>query len=489
MIYKFKRSPYNYQARALRKALSQKSTAIIFDPGLGKTKVAVDFAVIKLLKENKKKVVIICPLSAMGVWDDEWYADCPDDIEYLITPLVGKMPARIKKLKEVASYPGPQVVIMTFDTIKNKEIMKIMLRSYRDIIIIDELHHCKNISSGKSKATKQLRDVNEYALGLTGTLMPKNPLDVISQYNILNQNIFGSINTQREWWSIARHYADFHPTFKSKPIRWYNMDELQTKILSIAVRAKDTENPNLPDLIIKDIPVILGEASKNTYKQMAEDAVAELESGDVVDARMAAVKAMKLHQITGGFLQQTKVVGLDEDNNVIKEKQVFSIGDQEKLEVFKDLVLEQLEQGHKIIVACAFLTEISAISAWLEVKKIGFRVIKGGVSGEKRAEIKREFQSNKDCKVIVFQISAATSMTLTAGDVGILYSTTYKWDDYFQWLKRLHRAGQTRPVRIFRLIAKGTIDKKIIGIIETKQSFTDVLVDKQSYKKLLAPDF
>jgi SNF2 family DNA or RNA helicase len=80
-------------------------------------------------------------------------------------------------------------------------------------------------------------------------------------------------------------------------------------------------------------------------------------------------------------------------------------------------------------------------------------------------------------------------MTLTAGDVGILYSCTYKWDDYFQWLKRLHRTGQAKPVRIFRLVCKGTIDKKILSVLEQKQDFTDVLIDKRGYKKFLAADF
>ena len=489
MKYRFKRKTYSYQGRALKRALTQRSTAIIFDPGLGKTKVAIDFCVIKLLKEGKDKVVIVCPLSAMGVWDDEWYLDCPDDIPYLITPLVGKMPERIKKLKSVCQHKGPQVVIATFDTIKNDEIMKILLRHYSNgIAIIDELHNCKSINSGRSKATKRIADASSYVLGLTGTLMPKNPLDVISQYNILDSRIFGDLRTTRDWWRVARRYADFHPTFKSKPIRWHNMDELQRKILSIAARAKDTESPNLPPLIIKDIPIIFGEGSKKVYKQMAEEAVAELESGDTVDARLAAVKAMKLHQISGGFLQQTKVVGLDGDKP-IKETTVYNIGEQEKLEVFKDLLLEQLEQGHKVIVACAFLMEISAISAWLNVKKIDYRVIKGGVSGEERAQIKRDFQEDPKCKVIIFQISAATSMTLTAGDVGILYSSTYKWDDYFQWLKRLHRTGQTKPVRIFRLVVKGTIDRKIYAVIEQKKNFTDVLIDKRRHKEILAPDF
>jgi SNF2 family DNA or RNA helicase len=483
MKYIFKRKPKGYQVRALTKALLLPATAIIFDPGLGKTKVAIDFCAIKYIKEGIMRVIIVCPLSAMGVWEDEWNLDCPDDIHYLITPLIGSMKQRLKLLEQVKDYTGPQVIILSFDTLKNDSIMKVLLRNYTDILIIDEMHHCKSPTSGKTKATARIRKMQKYCLGLTGTLLPKNPLDVISQYDILDSTIFGN-----NWWVASRRYADFHPEYKSKPIRWHNLDELQHKILSIAVRARDSENLNLPELIVRDIPVLLGDKTKKLYKQMAEEMIAEMDNEDVVDAKMAAVKAMKLHQITGGFLQQTKVIGFDEDN-VIKETKVYTIGDQEKMAVFKDLVLEQLEQGHKIIVACAFIVEITAMSAWMNVQKINYRVIRGGVSGEERTQIKRDFQEDPKCKIIIFQISAATSMTLTAGDVGILYSTTYKWDDYFQWLKRLHREGQKKPVRIFRLVCKGTIDKKILGVIEQKQNFTDVLIDRRSYKKLLAPDF
>lgn len=483
MKYQFKRIPKPYQIRALRQALTQTATAVIFDPGLGKTKVGVDFAAIKYLTEGLKRVLIICPLSAMGVWEDEWNLDCPDEIDYLITPLVGDMKKRVKKLREVAPLDVPQVVILSFDTVKNSEITELLLRYYNDILIIDELHHCKSYTSGKTKSTARIARMQKYRIGLTGTLIPKNPLDIISQYDVLDPTIFGN-----NWWKASRRYADFHPDFKTKPIRWHNMDELQAKTLSIATRAKDTDCGNLTELTVQDIPVYLGDKTKKLYKQMADEMIAEMDDEDIVDAKMAAVKAMKLHQISGGFLQQTKIIGF-EGEKAIKETKVYTIGEQEKMAAFKDLLLEQLELGSKVIVACAFRVEIAAITAWLNTQKIDFRVVKGGVTGEERTQIKRDFQSDPNCKVIIFQVSAATSMTLTAGDVGILYSCTYKWDDYFQWLKRLHRVGQTKPVRIYRLVCKGTIDRKILDVIGQKQDFTDVLIDKQSYKNFLTPGF
>jgi SNF2 family DNA or RNA helicase len=112
-------------------------------------------------------------------------------------------------------------------------------------------------------------------------------------------------------------------------------------------------------------------------------------------------------------------------------------------------------------------------------------IIRGGVSADERTRIKREYQEDSSLRVIIFQISAAMAMTLTAGDIGILYSATQKWDDYWQWIKRLHREGQTKPVYLLRLVVKGSIDRQILANIHEKKNFTDCIVDRQSMKKYL----
>jgi superfamily II DNA or RNA helicase len=68
MKYKFKRRPRPYQLGALKKALKFDKLAIWFDPGLGKTKVAIDYSAIQIARGNLQKILIVCPLSAIGVW-------------------------------------------------------------------------------------------------------------------------------------------------------------------------------------------------------------------------------------------------------------------------------------------------------------------------------------------------------------------------------------------------------------------------------------
>ena len=114
-------------------------------------------------------------------------------------------------------------------------------------------------------------------------------------------------------------------------------------------------------------------------------------------------------------------------------------------------LIDRYVDDHKIIIGCRFIWEIGQLQDRLEKRRVNCRVIRGGVSGDERTEIRRTFQSDEDTRVIIFQISAATAMTLTAADIGILYSSTQKWDDYWQWLKRIHREGQNKPVYILRL--------------------------------------
>lgn len=484
MKYQFKRKPYAYQYNALRRALKLGDSAIWFDPGLGKTKVGIDFCAIKAITEDKSKVLVVGPLSAIGVWNEEWYVDCPDDIPYEVVPIVGDMPERLTDLKKVIENQGNTVIIVNYDTLKNEKAFALIKQWGPQILIVDEMHYCKNSRTIRNKVVYLLSKLSScsYRLGLTGTPMPKNILDVFGQYLILNEGVFGN-----NWHSFRHRYADFHPVFKSKPIKFKNTKEFSEKMHSIAIRVKDSDIKGLPPLIVKDVPVLLGKKSKAIYKQMADEMLAELDNNEKVTASLAATKVIKLQQITGGFLQDIVTTGVDEDK-VLTEKKTYYVGAQEKLQVMKELI-DMYSLEHKIIVGCRFLTEIAMIAAYLEKEKIGFHIIKGGVDGKERDDYRIDFQNNPACRIIIFQVSSATAMTLTAGDIAILYSCTHKWDDYFQWLKRLHRRGQKKPVYLLRLIAKGTVDREVINSVETKKNLTEQFVDRSSYRVMLTPKF
>lgn len=483
MKYKFKRKPRPYQLRALQKALQLGSLAVWFDPGLGKTKVAIDFTAIKIAKGEATKAVVVCPLSAIGVWEDEFPQDCPDEYLPTVIPVVGDMDDRIKILTgaQAGDRTRPQVLVINYDSLRNDTIMSLLKTFAPQILIVDEMHYTKNHTAQRSRRVRELRKLVNHCLGLTGTPIPKNPLDLFGQFLIINEDIFGG--DRGAYKRFRNRYAVMNYRFPSKVDKWLNIDELARKIHAWAYRAKDTECENLPELIVQDIPVYFSDKSKKIYNQMAEEMIAEISETERITASMAAIKVMKLQQITGGFIMR-KDEYLDETTGQVKVNNItFPVGT-EKLDVCMDLINRYVEH-HKIIIGCRFVWEINQISERLTKAGIKHAIIRGGVSADERTRIKREYQEDSSLRVIIFQISAATAMTLTAGNIGILYSSTQKWDDYWQWLKRLHRDGQTKPVYILRLIVKGSIDKQIVQSIHEKKDFTDYIIDRQSAKKYL----
>ncbi|MCU7521960.1 MAG: DEAD/DEAH box helicase [Ignavibacteria bacterium] len=483
MKYRFKRKPRPYQLAALRKALDlDGAIALWFDPGLGKTKVAIDFMAIKRMTQQLERVLIICPLSAMGIWEDEMINDMPNGINYTVVTAVG---AGKEKLRHIAEATGVKnslcALVINYDSLRNDSVHKALKKFKPSLLIVDEMHYCKNHTTKRSKGVYAIRKLVRWVIGLTGTPIPKNPLDIFGQYKILDESIFGT-NFKR----FKDTYAIPHYMFPSKIIAWKNLDDMAKKIHRIACRVKDEEAKQLPQLIEQDVPVYFSDKSKKVYRQMAEEMIAELENLEVVTAAIAAVKATKLQQITGGFLMRTDT--FEGPNGEPKKQQVaFPVGT-EKLDVFMDLVTRYIDD-HKILVGCRFLWEISQIESRLKKRGVRYVTVKGGMDGDARTEARKQFQRDSLCRVIIFQVSAATAMTLTAGDIGILYSCTRKWDDYWQWLKRIHRDGQTKPVYILRLVVKGTIDYQVLKDLETKRDFTTAMVDRSKYRDMLRPKF
>jgi len=481
MKYKFKRRPRPYQLGALKKALKFDKLAIWFDPGLGKTKVAIDYSAIQIARGNLQKILIVCPLSAIGVWEDEFPEDCPEEYMPIIFPVVGDMKDRLKILQRIIEYKGnkPQVIIINFDSLRNEDVLRLIKQWGPQLLIVDEIHYTKNHNAQRSKKVYEIRKISKYCLGLTGTPIPKNPLDLFGQYKIISDDVFGA--DRGAFKRFRERYANMNYKFPSKVDSWKNLDELARKIHTYAYRAKDSECVGLPELIIRDIPVYFTENSKKIYNQMATEMIAEINETEVISVSMAATKVLKLQQITSGFIMKK-----DEylDGDTVKTNNVtFPVGT-EKLDVCMDLINRYVED-HKIIIGCRFIWEINQLQDRLEKQGINCRVIRGGVTGDERSEIRRTFQSDEDTRVIIFQISAATAMTLTAADIGILYSSTQKWDDYWQWLKRIHREGQNKPVYILRLVVRGSVDTAIIKSINEKKAFTDYMVDRQSVKDII----
>ena len=471
--YQFKRKPKSYQLRAIKKGMELDGPlAVLFDPGLGKTKVAIDLFAIFNKKYGIKRGLVLCPISALGVWPQEIKKDSPINVK--VFRCLGKKSEKIKTIKAAINYKDPSLLLINYDSARIREITDLLALYETPFLVCDEIHLLKNPKSARSKAVFRLSQHIKYKIGLTGTLLPKDPLDIFGQYKVLDWTIFGTNYTH-----FKNHYANYmHIPMKNgrsfpKLLGFKNMEEMAKKIHSIAVRVKDTETDELEPIVEQTIPIPFTTESKQKYTEMAKHLVVELENDETITAQMAATKIIKLQQICGGFLMRMdKYMDGDE---VKKQRVTFPVGT-EKLDACVDLVEQHIEE-HKFIIGCRFIWEIESLKLALMRKGHGVAMIKGGVSVAEREQIQKDFQLGQDLRIIIFQISAATAITLTAGTIGILYSSTYKWDDYWQWRKRIHRIGQGKTVVIYRLAIEGTIDEVVLKRLDAKQNMNELLVD------------
>jgi SNF2 family DNA or RNA helicase len=479
MKYRPKRPMRIYQAQGLKKLLSMphKSGMVWFEPGLGKTKLAIDYMNVMFLNEGLRKILVLGTISAIGVWDEEVPKDVLDEIPYNIMPVYETSnPLRVKQIQAFRKNLDKDklnILVMNHDCVRNDEVWSELFAFAPELLIIDEIQYFKEVKTIRWRKLWGIRRNScRYRIGLTGTPVKKNPLDLFGQFKLINENILGE-----NYYQFRGQYAIMDYMFPNKVKKFINQDHLSRRVAPYQVRA--TDSSHLPKLIEQDIPVPMSAKTLKYYDQMAKELVVEIE-GNEVEASMAAIKYMKLHQITGGFLMN-KTAQFDKNGDIKDVTECFAIAN-DKLKILKDLI--EQNDGHQFIVGCRFTYEVHICAETISQMGLKVGVIEGGVSGKKRDLIKQSFQ-NHELDVVVFQIQAANAQTLTMGDIGILYSSNGIWSDYYQWLKRIHREGSTKSVVIYRLVCRGTVDETITKRLAVGKDFTFNIADKYGMLKAI----
>jgi len=465
MAYQSRTDAFGPQQRALAKIISKKGGALLGKPGSGKTKVAIDFCG-RLWTEGKlERVLVICPASVLGVWETEITKHLGIMVPYKIIRLRGSLPKRIKQVREYSLAPKvnktqtampPLVfILVNYEAFWRKGMLE-ALEGYRpQSVIADESHRLKNPNSRQSKGMKKFVGC-KFPVIMTGTLIAKTPLDVFGQWRFLNPERFGN-----SWWSFRYRYAVFGGYLNKEIIRYMNLDDLERKVREDGYIF--AQRLGIPDPMYQIIPIELNPATWRIYKPMAKEYATEI-AGKTVTAPIALTKALRLSQITGGFLA---------DNDGV----VHQVGG-EKLAVMRELLDNYTYPDRKVVVFARFLPEIEAIVRI--ASSLGLNPVKfvGAVIPEQRDKLITKFQTDPGCQVFVAQIATGgVGITLTAAQTAIFYSLDYNLVNYVQACARIWRIGQTGQVLYLHLLAKGSIDEVVYEALEKKEDVAKKIVD------------
>lgn len=243
------------------------------------------------------------------------------------------------------------------------------------------------------------------------------------------------------------------------------LDDFLQKMHSIAYRVTKEECLDLPDIIEEIREVELEPKAMKMYRELEEKSYTALDEGEV-SAVNVLTKLLRLSQLTGGHLPD------DGGDTTMVSKA--------KLEALEDIIDASLSENKKLVVMARFVAELDDIQELLEKKGIGYACVRGGVTN--RAEEIARFQEEEECKVFVGQLAAAgLGITLTAASTMVFYSLDHSMSNFEQAKARIHRVSQKNDCLYIYLIAKGTVDKKVMKSLRSKVDLAKLLVD--DYRK------
>jgi len=342
-----------------------------------------------------------------------------------------------------------------------------------DMLGVDESSKFKRHSSVRFKTFRPYLGLFNRRVILTGTPTPHSLADLWSQMFIVDQGkTFGpTITGFRD-----SYFRLTNPKFYTYELMPGAAAIIHAKTAPHVLRFDESVFA-LPERIIKDVRITLGERARKIYDDIERTLFAEID-GNQVAAPNQSSKYLLCRQLANGRMYDPATVQPDGDDGVDRGRKVHKVH-AEKIEAL-DNILDEL-QGKPALVAYYFRHDLTAIMAHLEKRfpRMGScPFIGAGVSVSKANQHIDDWNKGRLPVLVVHPQSLAHGLNLQAGGNDLIfYGLTDNLEDYQQLIKRLHRRGVKGQVRVHRLIATDTMDEAVIKRLNSKATNQTALLD------------
>lgn len=439
-----KYKPHEYQVYATEYILNHPIAAVLLDMGLGKSVITLT-AIFDLTLDSflVRKVLVIAPLR---VARDTWPAEIEkwDHLKGLkYTVAVGSEVQRKTALMKRA-----QVYIINRENVEWL-ITRSGIPFDFDMVVIDELSSFKSHQAKRFKSLMRVRPKVKRIVGLTGTPSSNGLMDLWAQYRLLDmgQRLGRFIGRYREDYFVPdKRNQQVIFSYKPKPGA---EEEIYKLISDITISMKGTDYLKLPDLVINEVPVKLSEKEMKTLDTMKRDLITNVKGEEVTAANAAA--------LSGKLLQMANGAVYDDQGTVLH------IHDR-KLDALEDLI--EAANGKPVLIAYWFKHDLSRIQKRFEVEVLS------------TSDSIKRWNDGEIPIAVIHPASAGHGLNLQAGGSTLVwFSLTWSLELYQQTNARLWRQGQKETVVIHHLIAKGTIDERVMQALNDKNNTQSALID------------
>jgi superfamily II DNA or RNA helicase len=424
--------------------------------GLGKTVQVISLLRRAFQEDLDGPVLIVAPRSLIWNWAKELGRFAPELPVY-----IHYGPDRSQK----AIGPREKQIILTTYSITRIDVEGLLPIRF-SYLILDESQHIKNLNAKRTMAILGLKATHR--LALSGTPVENNLSELFSLFRFLNPSFFGSKSR------FSREYG--------KPIQEEKDDqvlkELKQKIYPFMLRRlKRDVLKDLPEKSEQTLVVDLDSEHLEIYHRrrtyLKEKIREAIEKNGILKASFVILQAMA---------ELRRLAGIPEEDGEYP-------GRSAKREQLIEMIKEVREHGHKCLVFTNFLAAVEMISLDLEQAGVDNLVMTGATGN--RQELVHRFQSDSTIGAFIMTLkTGGLGLNLTAADYVFIYDPWWNRAAENQAVDRTHRIGQENRVFAYRIIARDTIEEKMLLLQQQKAELASAILssDSEAMKALSEED-
>ena len=427
--------------------------------GLGKTLQIIAVLLAEKQEGSIGTSLIICPASLVYNWAEEFHRFAP---ELTVCPVEGNQTERGEIIERSGKW---DVLISSYDHLKRD------VQTYEGKVflyeVLDEAQFIKNQSTASAKAVKVIRAKHRFAL--TGTPIENRLSELWSIFDFLMPGFLYRYETFRKEMEkpIAKEGSEEASLRLKRMVSPFILRRLKTEVLK-----------DLPEKVEESHIVRFGEEQQKLYDAQVLRMKNLLEKENEESFRKSKIQILA---------ELTRIRQICCDPALLFENYD---GGSAKMEACMDLVRSAMEGEHRILLFSQFTSMLDLLKERLGQEKIPYYEITGATPKKERLHLVSEF-NNGDVPLFLISLRAGgTGLNLTGADIVIHYDPWWNAAAQNQATDRAHRIGQQKPVTVFKLIAKDSIEEKIQQLQEKKLNLADEIIggEQVSFSSLTRED-
>ena len=414
--------------------------------GLGKTIQTLSFlSAAKKQGQIKDKALIVCPKSLIENWASESQKFTP---ELKVMVIHGN--EREGFFEQINNYD----LIITSYSLLRRDVEYYKSHNF-DFMVLDE---AQNIKNHRSQTAKACRSINAYfKLILSGTPVENSINDIWALFDFLLPGLLGN---QRQF------KQKFLPS--DDKLKLEKQTDLAGKIKPFILRRlKESLLEQLPPKQEQIIYCELNDDQKALY------AAVHGQAREFLDKNKGGLKK-KHFDVLAVIMKLRQICCFPQLLPELRE-QAQEAPSSAKMELLREIILESIDSNHRMLLFSQFTSALAIIRTWLENQGIPYEYLDG--STQNRLDRVNKFNES-DTPIFLLSLKAGgTGLNLTGADTVIHFDQWWNPMVEDQATDRVHRIGQTKSVTSIKLVARNTIEEKILSLQDKKRQIFQSLFD------------